>query len=288
MYITRKLILNPALAKSRVALDRIQLSGSVSLIAISLGNILPTGVLLGRSFIDDDMVEGGGKEVEQLRSELYSDEVDTFLNGCENDLKRGVPILPDSISKAALLHYYRTYFEPREVREAQMAKAESWINRALLRDPLDLAFQIKLADIFGLQDRYDEAVSIFERLERNDESPQYVQQWLGYFLLFIEGREREAIRHSLEFHRRFSDEASGLFNAACGYAQLYGIELREKHKSSIATSENRKKCLEILEQAISIDPETKATALKYATADDSFASLSSDKAFHRLTSTTSP
>ncbi len=40
MYLMRKLVLNPALAKSRVELDRIQISGNIAIFAKELGNLL--------------------------------------------------------------------------------------------------------------------------------------------------------------------------------------------------------------------------------------------------------
>jgi tetratricopeptide (TPR) repeat protein len=182
------------------------------------------------------------------------------------------------------LHYYRVYFEKEQKdRDRQQERAVEWINRAVLRDPLDPLFWIKLADVFGMQEKYDEAGSILERLERDENSPQFVQQWLGYFLLFLDGREHDAIRHSLEFHRRFPGEVYGLYNAACGYAQLYTIELREKGVKEVHDLESRAKSLNILEDAIRIDPKLAVDARKHSEFGDSFESLASDVDFLRIT-----
>ncbi|HXM44247.1 MAG TPA: hypothetical protein VN924_23630 [Bryobacteraceae bacterium] len=119
-------------------------------------------------------------------------------------------------------------------------------------------------------------------LERDEDAPQYVQQWLGYFLLFIEGREGDSIKHSLEFHRRFPDESDGLFNAACGYAQLYAIELRDHGVKEIQTSENRMRSLSFLEEAVRLDPGSRSIALKVSEPGDSFESLASDVDFLQI------
>ena len=283
MYLLRKLILNPALANARVVLERIQTSGRIGKVAIDLAKKLPQSVLLGRRAIPEDE-DDWEEEEKQLRSELTSSIVESFLSGCEKVLISGSDMTPDDFSKAAILHYYRSYFAEDEIsRKKQIQKAIDWINLALNRDPLNLEFQIKLADIYGLQNRYDEAVSIFERLERDDNSPQYVQQWLGYFLLFIDGREEDAIRHSMAFHERFPDDSSGLFNAACGYAQLYEKELRMKGVEADIDSENRKMSLQILERGIRIEPELRESARKHSDPDSSFEALEKDIDFLRIT-----
>jgi tetratricopeptide (TPR) repeat protein len=284
MYLMRKLVVNPALAKSRIEMERIQLSGKASIVAAEVEKTLRPSLLLGRDYIGEDVLGDGGKQADELRSELYSSAVEQFLASCDDDVAAGSPISPDSVAKAAVLHYYRIYLvKDKEARARQEDKAIEWITRAVLRDPLDPALQIKLADIYGMQERYDEAVSILNRLERDESSPQYVQQWLGYFLLFVDGRERDAIRHSLAFHDRFPSEADGLFNAACGYAQLYGLEVRDGIGKEFSASENRTMSLRLLEQAIRIDSANRATARKHSEIGSSFESLSEDEEFLRIT-----
>lgn len=283
MYLMRQLVLNPALAKSRNEIDRIQLSGRVENVATELAKILTPRVLLGRENIAE-IVEEDKQQAKELRSQLYSDVVTSFLDSCEKDICTGYEVSPDNISRAAVIHYYRTYFEKADTdaREKQEDLAVAWINRALLRDPLDPGFNIKLADIYAMQDRYVEVVAIFERLERDETSPQYVQQWLGYFLLFIDGREMDAIRNSLEFHERFPDESAGLFNASCGYAQLYTLEARKEGVERIPHSKNRLKSLELLEKSIHIEPGLRADAERYSVEGESFELLSQDEAFKRI------
>jgi tetratricopeptide (TPR) repeat protein len=280
MYLLRKLILNPALAKAKIILDRIQTSGRIGKVATDLAKNLPRNVLMGRISIPEEEEEWDEEE-KQLRLELASPIVESFLSDCEGYLAEHSDLSPDEVAKAAVLYYYRAYLMETDHKK-QQEKAIEWINLALNRDPLNLEFQIKLADVFGMQGRYDEAVSIFERLVRDDESPQYVQQWLGYFLLFIDGREEDAIKHSKAFHEKFPSESYGLFNAACGYAQLYEQELRAKGIKAYIDSENRKECLRNLETAIRIEPELREKARRESKPKEWFEVLEKDDDFLKL------
>jgi tetratricopeptide (TPR) repeat protein len=244
-------------------------------------------MLLGRDDISDILKEGG-PQAEELKKQLRGDVVNSFLDGCEKDLASGSEIQPDNIAKAAVIYYYRAYIEDENSRnrDQQIEQAISWINRALLRDPLDPEYNIKLADIYGLQKQYDEAVSILERMERDEASPQYVQQWLGYFLLFIDGRENDAIRHSLEYFERFPDETPCLLNVSRAYAQLYAQELHKRNVKAIAKSKNRQNSLNYLQQAVKDYPALKEEALKHAVKGDSFEVLAADTEFKRITGET--
>jgi tetratricopeptide (TPR) repeat protein len=240
-------------------------------------------MLLGKDYIAD-IVKQGGQQAEDLHKQLCGPVVNSFLEGCEKDLESGSEIQSDNIAKAAVIHYYRAYFEKEnsKTRDKQLEQAIDWINRALLRDPLDPEFNIKLADIYGMQKQYDEAVSILERLERDEDSPQYVQQWLGYFLLFIDGRELDAVRHSLEFYERFPDESPCLLNVARAYAQLYAQELHKRNVKAILHSKNRQKSLSYLQQAVKANPALQEEALKHSVEGDSFETLAADTEFKRI------
>jgi tetratricopeptide (TPR) repeat protein len=284
MYFFRKLALNPALAEAGNAMARIKNSGDVGVVAARITEKLSQGLLLGRVVIEE-VEDLEPEEAERLRKDIFASDVNQFLEACESDVRGLLYILPENVAMAARLHYYRVYFEKEgtDARDAQEMKALDWIQRALMRDPLNIEFQTKLADIFGMQGRYDEAVSIIERLERDDNSPQYIQQWLGYYLLFIDGRERDAINHSLKFHDRFPDESSGLFNAACGYAQLYTIEIRGLGVDELTASTNRIESLRLLQQGIHAESDLKALARKHTEEGDSFESLATDPDFLKLT-----
>lgn len=283
MYLFRKLVLNPALAKARTEIDRIELTGNAEDAANEVAKVLTPGVLLGRDYVAD-IIKEDGDQAKALRAQLYSDPVKLFLESAEKDSAAGHEIPQDTVNKAAVIHYYRTYFQKEGTaeRDKQEQLAEAWLGRALIRDPLDQGLNIKLADVYGMQGRYEETIAILDRLERDENAPQFVEQWLGYFLLFIEGRTQDAIRHSLEFYRRFPDATDGLFNAACGYAQLYTDEVRKRGVPAIPTSKNRKKSLELLKRCLEADPDAAASAKKYAVPGDSFETLASDEEFKRL------
>jgi tetratricopeptide (TPR) repeat protein len=284
MYFFRKLALNPALLESRNTMARLDNSGTVSSIEVSLTERLSQSLLLGRESVDE-LENMSGSETAFLRSQLFSPSVDQFLAACDEDTQKQIRITFENVATAARLHYYKVYFEGSDSpeRAAQTVKAIEWLQRALMRDPRNPDLQIKLADLYGMQGNYDDAASILERLAKDDESPQYSLQWLGYFLLFAEGRELDAIKASLAYHERFPLDGSAIFNASCGYAQLYTEELTEgnvDHSCSI----NRKKALEFLKKAIKLDEDNRELALKYSASGDSFADLAEDPEFTALTS----
>jgi tetratricopeptide (TPR) repeat protein len=286
MYFARVVVINPRLAKGKRALDEVKISSNVSVIAININEKLPQSLLLGRMFIEE-VDELDTADAESISSGLFSEDVNLFLDACEKDASSSAPLAPAITSMAARLHYYRVYFKRKDTmeRQEQETKAVDWVTRALMRDPTEPDLQIKLADLFALSERYEEAASIIEKLERNEDAPQFIQQWTGYFLLFIEGREKDAIRHSLEFHDRFSDGSSALYNVACGYAQLYAIELDEAGTDSIPSSPNREESLKYLRQARRIDSQIRTYARKEAIDEgDSLYSLRNDPEFIRITS----
>ena len=285
MYFVRKLFLNPALMKATRMMARLQISGQVSEIATRVSTRISHSLLLGRERIQE-IEELEPEEAKRLREDLLDPDVNEFLSACEADALSAEEIQPENISLAARLHYYRVLLEKEGTssRDAQEKKAIEWTQRALMRDPINPEFQIKLGDLFGMQGREGEAVAIFERLERDDESPQFIQQWLGYFLLNIDGREKDAIKASLQFHDRFPDESSGLYNASCGYAQLYEAEILRSGLSSDPTSENRLQSLRYLQEAIRIDSDVIKNAEEDASKAGSFNSLVSDPDFIRIIS----
>lgn len=281
MYLLRKIILNPLLAKSQKAIERLQISGNVSAVAADIENAVPQSLLLGREFIGE-AIEADGPQAKSLEERLFGKTVSKFLENCETDLAAGIPISKDVIDRAATLYYYQSYFK-KDDRDARIETAIAWVSRSLARDPLNISFSVKLADLFGMQERYAETASILERLVGDSDAPQYIRQWLGYYLLYIDGREQKAIDYSLEYFQLFPTEASAPFNISCGYAQLYLLELQRLGVATAPDSENRRKSLEFLEKAIRLDPTSKEWARKYAVVNESFESLMSDEGFLKIT-----
>jgi tetratricopeptide (TPR) repeat protein len=280
MYLLRKIVLNPMLAKSQKEIERFQISGSVSAVTIEVEKAIPQSLLLGREYIADT-VEDDGPQAKELDLKLFSKTVVEFLKSCEDDLQAGVNLGKDIIERAGMLYYYQSYFK-KEDREARIEKAIEWVGRTLVRDPLNIAFSIKLGDLYWMQDRYDETVAIFERLVKDPDSPQYSRQWLGYYLLYIDGRENDAIESSLKYFGLFPTEPAALFNASCGYAQLYLLEQQKPGATPDLSSDNRDLSLSSLRRAIRMDSDFKKLGRKYAEIGDSFEALISDKEFRTL------
>jgi tetratricopeptide (TPR) repeat protein len=102
---------------------------------------------------------------------------------------------------------------------------------------------VKYADMLGILDRYDEAASILERIERTADAPAYIRQWLGYYLIKVD-RSDEAIQYSKKYHEQFPDESDTFFNIARAYAHKYCNELTLSGEKALPKSENRDRALE--------------------------------------------
>lgn len=278
MFFQRELILNVHLARSRAERGRIDGTGQAGVITQKLLTAMPPRILTGIDDVADSSTDPA--EADELRKLLYSDDVEEFLNQADEAIKAGSSLDWDVVSKAANLHYYRTYFEKGEEQEE---RAKEWLLRALLMNPLHADLTVKYADVLGRLESYSEAVAVLEKLFESEEAPTYVQQWLGYYLLFVPGRDDDAIRLSLDYVKRFPNTTDSLFNAACGYAQKYETELDDSDEKSLPDSENRKQALLLLKQALRRNPGYRETVrTKWTKPDESFYSLAVDPDFLAL------
>jgi len=252
MFLERELILNLWLAQSRAERGRLEGTEQAGHVALRLLQALPASILTGvhdvSEVFDDD------EEEEDLRKQFDSEDLKTFLSEAEEAARAGAPLDWDVTSKVAYLHYYLTYFAEQKSKKSEADLASQWIMRALNLNPLHVDLSVKYADMLDLLDRSSEAVSILERIEHTPEAPAYVRQWLGYFLLQLEGREDEAIRYSSEYHRQFPDESDTFFNIARAYAVKYCRELESDGNTALPHSENRKQALEYLRKGLRAQP----------------------------------
>ncbi len=178
-----------------------------------------------------------------------------FLQQADEAAASGAPLDWDVTSKVANLRYYRTYFERNEEeRESEAERTLEWILRALYINPIHVDLGVKYADMLGVLDRYDEAVSILERIERTVDAPAYIRQWLGYYLIKV-GRDDEAIQYSSKYHEQFPDESDTFFNIARAYAHKYCNELASSEEKALPKSENRKRALENLKNGLRAQPD---------------------------------
>jgi tetratricopeptide (TPR) repeat protein len=281
MFFQRELILNVLLAQSRAQRGRIDGTSNAGIVAQKLINSIPPSLLSGVDDIEE-ITEESTSEAEELRTQLYSPEVSKFLDQAREAAKAGHALDWDVVSKAALLNYYRTYFEKGHARDKQEECAEEWLQRALLINPNHADLKAKYADVLSMMERYEEAVAVIEPLAKSTDGPAYTRQWLGYFLLFVD-REEEAISLSEEYTRRFPLLDHAFFNASCGYAQLYGKELLLEGAESDHDSMNRRMALTRLREGLRLDPEfAEEIKDKLMSPLESYASLAKDKEFRQM------
>jgi tetratricopeptide (TPR) repeat protein len=189
----------------------------------------------------------------------------------------------DVISKVANLAYYRVYFEKDDDKYSQAQCAHSWISRGLFMTPLHVDLTVKCADTLHMMDRDDEAVAILEKLDRTPDSPAYVKEWLGFFLLNVQGRLDDAIRYSEEYHRLFPDESDSIFNIAYAYAEKYNEELRTSGKTEDLQSTNRSLALSRLKEALRDQPGYAETVrTKWTRQEEGFYRFLHDREFRAL------
>jgi tetratricopeptide (TPR) repeat protein len=276
------------LAQSRIKRGRIDGTSNAGLVAQRLITLLPPSILSGVDDIEE-LVKDNDPEAEEFRSQLYSDEVSKFLDEAKAAAKLGLPLDWDVVSKVAILHYYRIYFEKGQAKEAQQRKAEEWLNRALVLNPNHADIRAKYADVLSMVGRYEDAVATIEALAKSPDGPAYTLQWLGYFLLFVDGREDDAIKLSKGYAERFPLLDHAYFNVACGYAQLHGKRLQEsKTAASSAPKEMssidnyKKEAIDWLKKGLAIDPEyAEEINEDFLGPGESFASLAGDVEFRR-------
>jgi tetratricopeptide (TPR) repeat protein len=220
MFFQRELFLNVELAQSRAQRGKIDGTSNAGIVALKFTSLLPPSVLSG---VDDigELVEEHDAEASELRTQLYSADVSKFLDEARDASKAGLALDWDVVSRVAVLHYYRTYFEKNQAKDKQERTAEEWLKRALVMNPNHADLRAKYADVLSMLERYDDAVTVIEPLAKSTDGPAYTRQWLGYFLLFVD-REWEAIGLSEEYVKQFPALNHAYFNTACGYAQLYG------------------------------------------------------------------
>jgi tetratricopeptide (TPR) repeat protein len=219
MFFGRELLFNVPLARERAARNRIE-TGQAGLVTIQLLSALPSSILIG---IDDaeDLLKNRPEEAATLKAQLWSPEVNTFLRQSDDGIANGVSLGWDVVSKNAYLQYYRTYFIEAEKKSGQAATALDWVLRALVINPEHIDLAIRQADLLGMLERHRQAVHVLERLRPLPECPVFVDQWLGYYLLFLPGREEQAIRCSSRYLADFPESNESRRNLACAYAQKF-------------------------------------------------------------------
>lgn len=250
MFFQRELILNVIVARARVERVQVENTQQTAVVLQRAMAVLPPSLLSGIEDADEITDESRREEAKRIRDLLYSADVNSFLNQVEQSVRSGSALPWDLISKVANVHYYRSYFEEGANKAAQARKSIEWITRALQLTPLHADLTMKLADMYAMLGDYDAGVAILERLATRPEAPTLAQQWLGYFLLFVPGREQDSIRHSDHYLSLFPDEPYTHLNKARAYAQLFAIAYR---KGSDPVPDMNS-CVEELTNALQLKP----------------------------------
>jgi tetratricopeptide (TPR) repeat protein len=280
MFFQRELIFNVLLARSRAERGKLEGSVQTSQVIQRLLVRLPLSVLSGIDYVDD-LDEVKEKEVKALKDQLYSDDVQTFLEQADEAAKGG-SVDWDIAAKSAYIHYFRTYFD-QESESSELDEAISWIIRALNMNPKHVDLTMKYADMLGAKEDYDSAALVLERIVSWPEAPVLVREWLGYYLRFMPAALDDAIRYSEEYHRIFPDETDTFFNVAYAYAHKYCLELRASQKPEDLESKNRQTALSTLKEALRHQPKwVENVRSKWTKAGQGSECLSHDKEFRLL------
>jgi len=254
MYFGRELILNVLLARSRAEREKLEGSQHAGQVVRQFLLRLPASMLTGVQFsgeIDSlDKAEG-----ERLKGALYSDEVDQFLEQAEN-AAQSASLDWETISKAAYIYYYRTYFD-KEHSERAVDKALEWLVRAVTMNPNHVELTMKYAEMLYTRNEKDAAISILERLARRPEAPMLVLEWLGYYLRYIHDRLDDSIDYSKRYLANNPNDTDPLFNLAYAYGRKYCDELQGNGSSGIHESVNRTAFIANLKKALPDQPKMK-------------------------------
>jgi tetratricopeptide (TPR) repeat protein len=217
MFFGRELLFNVPLARKRAERTRIE-THQAGIVTIQLLSALPSSILIGIDDVDD-LLKSRSAEAEKLKKSLDSPDVQTFIEQSEAAVRDALPLDWDVVSKNAYLQYYRTYFTDSDQKIGQANLALEWILRALVINPDHIDLTIKRADILAILERNRETVLLLEKLHALPECPIFVEQWLGFYLLYLPGREDDSIRHSSSYLIRFPDSNETSRNLACAYAR---------------------------------------------------------------------
>ena len=288
MFFGRELIFNVPLARNRATRYLIENTHEAGLATIRLNTAVPTGVLLG-SQDADDLTKRDPKRAAALKQTLDSDDVQTFLRQSEDAVANGSPLDWDVLSKVANLHYYHAYLVDKDELEAARESALEWIARALVTYPDHVDLSLKRIDMLAVSCRYSEAVGMLENLVIRPDCPYYVEQWLGYYLLYLPGREAEALSRSRSYLSRFPDSAASLRNVARAHAQRACQQARTAGTALDRKSDDYLNAIAKLREALRADPGYLPTVQQeWSKPESSFACFLHDPEYDAATKTSAP
>lgn len=253
MFFQRELILNVLLAESRATRGQIEGTRQAGIAVLRLLTALPPSVQSGLADIDQ-LVQVPTTETAQLKALLDSSEVYGYLTDADDALKAGRELEWNTVATVANLHYYRTYFESDQDNKREEAnRAATWILRALTMNPMHVDLTAKYADMLSINERYEEATVILERIIAGPLTPPLFKEWLACYLVHLPTRLDDAIRYAESYHDQFPTETDTAFVLAYAYAKKYGEELLTRGIGE-NNSENRKRALNKLREGLIAQP----------------------------------
>lgn len=282
MFFGRELLFNIPLAKKRAERFLIENTHQAGIITIQLNTTLPSSVLMGDADADSLF-----ESHPALKESLKSAAVTEFLEHAEQALAAGQSLDWDIVSKVANLQYYRAYLAEEDQRSEQWEVALEWIMRALVLNPDHVDLTVKRADVLALLERYRETVAVLEGLYPRPDCPIFVEQWLGYYLLWIPGREDEAIQCCQSYLTRFPESNEALRNLASGYAQKACLTAKKTSTPLDKNSPEYKKALEHLQEIVLSNPEYLPTIrTQWVAPKGSFSCFGQDPGFLKIVAKT--
>jgi tetratricopeptide (TPR) repeat protein len=282
MFFGRELFINIPLAQKRAERFLIENTHEAGAITIRLNTTLPTSVLIGVADADS-LLKKDPDQASALKKDLMSEDVSQFLNQSSEAMKTGRPLDWDILSKVANLQYYRSYFVDKEKCHGQQELALLWVSRALVLNPDHVDLSVKHADLLALLRRYREAVAILEQLCSRPDCPYFVEQWLGFYLLYVPGREDSSQRCSESYLRRFPESNETLRNIASAYAQRACLEAAKSGRGLDTSSNDYKEALLKLQEVIRNNPSYLPTIQReWASKDGSYCCFSQDPGYLKL------
>lgn len=243
---------------------------------IQLNTLLPASVLIGYADAES-LLQGDPAKADELEKALCSTEVETFLKQCDEAIIIGRPLEWDVLVKVANLQYYRAYLPESKERPNQKEAALEWITRALVLNPDHVDLTVKRADTLVLLERFRETALVLDALYQRVDCPFYVEQWLGYYLLYISGREDDAIKCCRSYLARFPESNEALRNLASGYAQKACLAARQSGGKLDTASSAYIEAIKQLKEVIRTNPAyLPKIREKWSAQDGSFSCFESD------------
>jgi tetratricopeptide (TPR) repeat protein len=170
--------------------------------------------------------------------------------------------VPRDDARTIALSYYAT---------GRFKDAIPYFDAANTDPAADPQFTLHHAVALGESEQYRRAVDLLELLARQRKGVPNVYQLLGYYMLWLPDRLKDALRYNQEYLNAIPDvDAAAYFNSACAHADLYA-QLRTTDERAAAVHHDQ--ALSDLRRAIAIDQRYRDRAYELRRRRENFTSL---------------